>query len=553
MKHGPVGPEERKEILRKIYHALRQSPMFTHYSVEHIRDSAIKSEQLTFDRSHTKQEYMTAMNMKLAKIEKSYVMNTEEILREIGNKTKHINTEQHPINNGPMRMYRETGNMMHNTEISDEYSGHTKPPGPAGQEFIPLTSNSQGREINFSFIKDEGRGHIRNSLGQINNIAQMQIPNLSLGLSGANGYKAQNSHAGHLQMGQRGSGGINRINMQPEGHVNGFTGALASSTAHMKAPPKTGIYAGGMGGYSTAQGPMNRVHNSAHMANIMKIDTGADLLGSDHKKQKQKIAEIPEIGLSRDTVNTHSREGHIRQIDPFAPLGSGGPGDISSFSVLRDPGRDIHGMGLGGLGMNPSMHRSGSAGSTNTVTKLNNSRMAMHIERSGKSVKNNNGQDSIRAEEKAKQKEKEKADDLLVEAEEEKDLKEKTPEEIREIEWKEELAGILCEIEEMKEVVETHRSIFSRWEKKREVFYGLEKMIEQTAQEQGTSEGAERVQGIYQELKKHVITLSKEIKEGKSLTFKKRLGRISGAFMQKQRAQPEYQFMSTEELLLEYN
>lgn len=79
----PVEPHERRAILKKIFQALRKSPMFSHYAVEHIRDSAIKAEQMTYDRSRTREDYIKAMHSKLMKIEKSYVMNVEEIKREL--------------------------------------------------------------------------------------------------------------------------------------------------------------------------------------------------------------------------------------------------------------------------------------------------------------------------------------------------------------------------------------------------------------------------------------------------------------------------------------
>jgi KIX domain len=84
MEGATVEPQERKAILKRMFHALRRSPMFSHYTIEHIRGSAIKAEQMTFDRSRNREEYVAAMNAKLLKIEKSYVMNVEEMKKEMG-------------------------------------------------------------------------------------------------------------------------------------------------------------------------------------------------------------------------------------------------------------------------------------------------------------------------------------------------------------------------------------------------------------------------------------------------------------------------------------
>ncbi|KAI5190573.1 hypothetical protein NEMIN01_1111 [Nematocida minor] len=595
MKQAPVGPEERKAILKKIYHALRQSPMFTHYSVEHIRDSAIKSEQLTFDRSFTKQEYMQAMHTKLAKIEKSYVMNSEEILREMGNKSSQIKPEPIPVN-GAMGMFRDPMGKPHQPEM-DEYSMHSQK--KTGQEFVSLTSNPQGRGINFSFIPDDSR---MPRIRPINN-----KPNSHAGMGGVSGsgiMGMQMGNAGGVQAYQHNLMGINKTHQSQKqemfapqsnslnGHmmmsshgVSGLgtgvglhTGAMGggfNSRPHggsgmgASAMNSSGMFAGSINGCTGGSSSAARGYNP--VPNIIKLDPITDLghMQSPRTNRSEvKTVEVKEMKTPRDLAGEKAKkDGFIGQtmgrMEPFVSLGGfGSVEEINSFNRMRgldDHMGDMQGisLGMGGISLGPTLHRSGSAGSTNTATKLNNSNRMHSLDRASKANLSMAGVHEIKPveikiEEKARARDKtEKIDSPVSNDPMESPRAKPSHEKKKDQKWREDIEQILMEVEKMREVIATHKSIFSRWEKQRKVFYDLEAMLHQTIEESpGNMEG---VQGIFQQLKRHIIALTMEIKEGKSLTFKKRLGRISSAFMQKQKMQPEYQFMSTEELLLEYN
>ncbi|KAI5181848.1 hypothetical protein NEOKW01_2005 [Nematocida sp. AWRm80] len=159
MKQAPVSPEERKTILKRMFHALRQSPMFSTYSVEHIRDSAIKSEQLTFDKSFTRNEYMQAMQAKLIKIEKSYTMNSEDILREMNNK---MHGGQKRVQVGVEPQEQE---MDQSVSLQSKYLGQNKK--LAGQEFVPLGTNiATNGMVSLSFMPDTNTGRMARGYSQ---------------------------------------------------------------------------------------------------------------------------------------------------------------------------------------------------------------------------------------------------------------------------------------------------------------------------------------------------------------------------------------------------
>ncbi|EIJ87564.1 hypothetical protein NEPAR06_1322 [Nematocida parisii] len=598
MKHAPVGPEERKSILKKIYHALRQSPMFTHYSVEHIRDSAIKSEQLTFDRSFTKQEYMQAMHSKLKKIEKSYVMNAEEILREMGNKPGHMQPE--PIHvSRPMGMFRDQVDKPSNSDM-EEYSMHSQK--KTGPEFVSLAGSQQGRGTNFSFIPDDshmGRARPRNP-----------APHMVSGI---------NSHSGPSGMGMGLGGGCDINNSSMQGYSQTIPGSTpinnpemsSSQTNHMggnqfinmhmqRMPnPQMGMHSmnnsfgqpagqsininnkpGGYGLVSVGAarngpidigGNINRV--SVQGPNIIKLDPMTDLGsisgGRDSRNEMGlKGVEVNSINptMQRDTlrgINTGMAKS-MGRLDPFVPIGGfGGAGEGSEFSRMGvDHMGDMQGigMGMGGITLGNVLHRTGAAGSTNTAAKMNNTRMAPpnHYSKGGALGPISHEVKPIKLRQEEKLKARPKIDRIEspvhispVESSPRAGGKKYEKKKEAQSQTEEELKKITEEIKKMDEVLSTHQSIFPRWEKQRRLFYNLEDVLNAKIKE--PNEEIENILGIFQQMKRQIITLSQEIKEGNSLTFKKRMGRISSAFMQKQKAEPEYQFVSTEELLLEYN
>ncbi|EHY64693.1 hypothetical protein NERG_02312 [Nematocida ausubeli] len=632
MKQAPVGPEERKSILKKIYHALRQSPMFTHYSVEHIRDSAIKSEQLTFNRSYTKQEYMQAMHAKLAKIEKSYVMNAEEILREMGNKSGQVLPEPIHITR-PMGIFRDQMEKPPNPDM-DEYQMHI----PKKPEFVSLTGGTN-RGINFSFIPDDphaGRPQPRSGTPHMQpEITRMTVPP-GMGLGGGDipGAPSGYSHAmpinttitgtemypGHVNVGTHlnSSTGSSHIN---NGHLNNSTGnsshinnSIGSShvgSSHLNSShinnghitnshinnghagnsavnnnvghtqflnpetrynPKMGMHgingapgqygfinvgktrntSIGMGAPGGRPAPMNH--------NIIKIDPLTDLGSIPSTREGRSEmninpVEVNGMNMQRDALGgmNKSISQSMGRLEPFMPIGGfSTEGEANAFPRMGmehfPEGQPIN-MGLGGISLGSVLHRTGAAGSTNTAAKMNSTRAPGTQFAKGTGVHEIKPV-KVRQEEKAKVRPKlDKIESPLQEV-----SAESSPRPVskkKESQTEQELKKISEEIEKMNEVLATHQSIFPRWEKQRNLFYSLEDVL--NAKIKNPNEEIENIQGIFQQMKKHIIVLTQEIKEGDSLTFKKRMGRISNAFVQKQKTEPEYQFMTTEELLLEYN
>lgn len=595
MKQAPVGPEERKSILKKIYHALRQSPMFTHYSVEHIRDSAIKSEQLTFDRSFSKQEYMQAMHTKLAKIEKSYIMNSDEILREMGSKAP---THAEPLQvNHSINMYREPLESSYKGDLN-EYQMHPK---KIDQEFVSLTNNL-GRGINFSFVPEGSNSHISrmrtipaNTPSGMGGFMGSNITmNGGMGLGGMNmninSSKARSSAQANSALGKTDSFGSHggQMNMSSSGHVlaghgisgikggmgPGYVGPISLNSAFGQSSSSNSnlnINKGGMYGYlningcSTNNQGINggangrRAHGNG-MPNIIKLDPLTDLgsmqnpraVRNEIKPLDLQDISTPREGLSMNAgMNLHgsslafSGVSEINNMNNFSRMGMN--------EHLAEMPSSIGGISLTGGGL----HRTGAAGSTNTATKLNNSRMYA-ADRSSKGGVSGQLVHEVKPIDIKEEKQKIRSNAERAESPEMTDSVKMSPREKGKAYEKkqentagEEIESIVKEVEKMEEVVCTHKNLFPRWEKQRKVFYDLEEMLHQKIR--GPEIEIESVEGILQQLKRHIITLTQEIKEGRSLTFRKRLGRISSAFMQRQKIQPEYQFMSTEELLLEYN
>ncbi|KAH9385335.1 uncharacterized protein NEMAJ01_0231 [Nematocida major] len=587
MKHAPVGPEERKSILKKMYHALRQSPMFTHYSVEHIRDSAIKSEQLTFDRSFTKQEYMQAMNVKLAKIEKSYVMNSEEIIREMGNRPQ-IKSDLAPAGR-PMGTYRD---QMDPYKIDGEYSMHPK---KAEQEFVSLTNSPHGRGINFSFVPDEGHASRIRSVAPGNHMG-MGGPNITMGGMGVPlgmGSQKMPSHPQRHGMPVGGGGsGMNGSEMygMPSGHIHGghplsgmnpgmggmHSMPLGSGYGPGKTPQKpskAGMYGhlninspeGAMGGHMNVSmsmsgaGGLGRVQGSG-MPNIIKLDRMPEMgsaQGPRGARNDVHPIDIKEINLPREPVGVMPKGPAPGMDSPegFVPMRGFGASEAGGFSRLT---MNEHLGEIPGLNLTGGLHRTGAAGSTNTATKLNNSNRMYPSERSSKSGMAGPLSMHEAAASDARPVDLPRARPKIdkIESPLHVSPQESSPKSVRSAEKKNagvqnEVDEILKEIQKMGDVLNAHEGMFPRWEAQRKPFYDLEKVL--LVKIKTPESEMESARGIFQQMKKHIITLTMEIKEGRSLTFKKRLARISGAFMQKQKMQPEYQFTLTEELLLEYN
>ncbi|XP_029162488.1 uncharacterized protein LOC114934047, partial [Nylanderia fulva] len=61
-------PLERKELLVKLYSNLKESSLFGKHSVGNIREAAIKAEQMSYEKSSTRDEYLRNMNDKIMKV-----------------------------------------------------------------------------------------------------------------------------------------------------------------------------------------------------------------------------------------------------------------------------------------------------------------------------------------------------------------------------------------------------------------------------------------------------------------------------------------------------
>lgn len=185
MKHALISPEERRAILKKIFYALRQSPMFSHYSVEHIRDSAIKSEQLTFERSHMRQDYLHAMHAKLLKIENSYVMSGDSNLRDAEknpymrsiHKLSHIEGIGGPKESEDSLEEQGQGGIL--------YSGQKRKP----MESIPGFGNRRGSFSSFSI------GQQVNPIKMSPDTSRDGVASISKS-EGFNNYRPPNMHGG---------------------------------------------------------------------------------------------------------------------------------------------------------------------------------------------------------------------------------------------------------------------------------------------------------------------------------------------------------------------
>ncbi|OAG32301.1 hypothetical protein NEDG_02052 [Nematocida displodere] len=517
MEKAPASPEERKAILRKMFQALRQSPMFSHYTIEHIRDSAIKSEQLTYDRSRSRQEYMQAMQAKLFKIEKSYVMNTEEIMREIGQKAY----KQKPVQIGVegesafaprpgAAAFKESAR-----ESESEPEQFQARPRKQGPEFIPLSPSGQGGGLNFSFVSEEPRKPSElaslplHAIGPISPISTPQSLH-AIQAHHKPGSKRQMKHGGH-------------------------------ATAHMSS---LGLQHGAMGS------AMSNIANisSAHLVS----ELGA---GRPHPGQTQHPGRAPvDLGVLSGSLGSSLRP------EAFHDLGAPGPGlgmgmgtmaGLSTISGIGSAGR-VPGEGPGGSGLDemgqamhlgPSLQRiGGTAGSTNTAARLNSNRIFAQLERAPKAASKHLGKGAPGVEEREREREREGGgfqDEDLPPRKRAAAIKEAAVSEDDEILYAQK------EAQKMRGVVEVHQKLFPRWAGQRKAFLDLEQMLQEKISKRTELE-PETIKGILQLMKRQIIAITAEIKQTEGLSFKKRLARISTAFLHKRQQVPEYLFIAAD-------
>lgn len=480
----PAVLEERKNILRKIFQALRQSPMFSHYSVEHIRDSAIKSEQLTYDRSRTRQEYMQAMHAKLLKIEKSYVMNTEEIMREMAWK-KQQRTKDHaagvaagPEKYGPVlqnnsALCREARDSLLQEK---EYS----PAKKTGSEFVPLGKMQPETGFSFTFLGDDGKG------GE--------------------------------KIGSR---------LQPSSMSRGVTSQVVQGPLHIseiQSPVEEG------------QGvSMHQKSVFVPIAPFDKQETIKPVLETEHKPKRMQIIRT---GLSyvgtpgAKILGLQHTVGPDQGIVPLVPMSV-----LDDTSCRSVRGRDMLESLSGSAHMQTPFYRpGGAAGSTNTVTKLNNSSfLAQNI--TGKKAQSSVPLPRTEIAEQPEQDE---------EQEEAADTQSSGPQKKAGTDHELSLDEIECvekEIESMQSVLCAHRTLFVHGKAQRKVLEELDAVLRERIKKEKCRD-AEQIHGVLQQMKKQVILLSNEIQHYKTMPFRRRLLRVSAAFLYKMQEQPEYRFFA---------
>jgi len=497
MKQALVSPEERKEILKKIFNALRQSPMFKNYSVERIRDSAIKSEQLTFDKSVNRKEYIQAMHTKLLKIEKSYVMNSEEIIREISNAKIHATKPDAPAKTSATAML---GGAFPNP--SEEYEGKKR-----DSEFVPLLPIS--RNINFSFIPGEqrpapGSGPISHANPQqLSTSSQRQPPESSR----ADAIREQNEKS-------------------------------RMKFIHKDLP------------YSAPQQPIYKIYGKSR--SDAERNTALRLLSEEEYQRARAKHNLPDKAKTEAKEAVPDEEAKRRKILGATNTSSfigGREGLFGRGELIGRPEEAQKPMHIGGIGLGKipalqkivpgGVHRTGAAGSTSAAARINagkgapfqGSRKKAEEEQSDEEVYE--GQVLGRADRKIRDREK---------------PAEMTEGELRKIRLAEMVQSAKKEAEEMKKIVEMHRKLLPRWERQRAIFGELEETFQNMSKEKDMNEENEEViRGIVQQMKKQIIILASEINEWQTSSFRKRLSGISGAFQHRKKADPEYLFCSTED------
>ncbi|KAI5186913.1 hypothetical protein NEHOM01_1797 [Nematocida homosporus] len=552
MKQAPANPDERRNILKKIFYALRQSPMFSHYSVKHIRDSAIKSEQLTFDRSQSRQEYLQAMHAKLVKIEKSYVMNSEEILREIHRKDKDgmnsVNGAD-SVGGGSSGSAVTVGGLngigmggisigMGGPNSILTQPGLSQPlvkPPALNQPSLTQSNLTQSKpaDLNGGIRAGvaggmvSGRGSGSNGLGlgedQSNSEYTMKMVNLAGNGSGGGGIRRA------LPLDGARLGPIQHISL-----VSPLNGGRDNSRESGVSPEVFGRGALRQNGGVSGSAPTGFM--STPLLNRVSIGVGLD--GMNGAKEiggglgGVEFARGPEQGPA-------TRNGVFGGFSPLTKMGVAdleGMNRSGARSELEKPG-SMPGLGLGSkLGMvGGGLPRTGSAGSTNTITKMNMNRhqvASRSAQSSSADLSLANGAGS------------EVPADVIKRVE-------STPSQKTEkdrnqsVSW---LAPIWKEIEEMKSVVEAHKKMFPRWEAERKVLQELEGTLREKA-DAGGEHAADAVHGILQQMKRQVILLATKIKQTQSLSFRKRLARISNAFIQKKQTHPDYCFHGADRVI----
>ncbi|KAI5173090.1 hypothetical protein NEFER03_2068 [Nematocida sp. LUAm3] len=429
MKNEQVTPEERKSILKKMFHTLRQSPMFSHYSIEHIRDSAIKSEQLTYNRSVSKQEYFQAMHAKLLKIEKSYVMNTEEILREISRKEK--NSSAKPSEGYP-RAYEESDSL-------NAFRGRHSEKQTQREDSV----ERETEEFSSKETLPPGRTY--------------SIP--------------VHPHRSSLNLDFNSS----KSSILSEGCFLGEDLPLSSNP---------GIT------------PLSMEHIPAH---------------SPYQRGRAKNESVEDISLS--VGNNYYGDEQIdqrlwKEIKPLTPQDL----DVEKVTPMQN-------FLLNGK----SLHRTGTAGSTNTITKMNATKMPI-----SKTYKA-----SVKTE-KEESTSKKRVTSLFPQ--------EETPQHVNTSAGvKDEVSSLWKEVDQINSVVDTHKNLFPKWEAQRKILYELESTIRMKAKCPGAPD-VEILQGILQQMKKQAIVLTQEIKQIDGVPFKQRLFSISSAFSQKEEENSSYLF-----------
>lgn len=66
-----MSSDERKQIVGYLYRLIKESPLFTNYTDERIREAAVRAELKAYNSSSTKEEYLRAMNNKIERIKKA--------------------------------------------------------------------------------------------------------------------------------------------------------------------------------------------------------------------------------------------------------------------------------------------------------------------------------------------------------------------------------------------------------------------------------------------------------------------------------------------------
>lgn len=475
----PVNLEERKGVLKKIFYALRQSPMFSHYSVEHIRDSAIKSEQLTFERSQTRQEYMHAMHAKLQKIENSYVIGGDAAMREAG-KPPYIHS-MHKIQKP------SPGSMPRAHKEAEEEMNEQAPVYSAGH-------NNSVRRVN-GF---ENRRGPFNTFNVMHPISPLQINQEPQDKNGFNPYQAQRMY-----------------------------GSLDARDARIVIPSER----------------MGKEHSSAHIMDRMQknIENPGVNTNPLNTNPGTRNMYIDDTRAGKEKMYMEGNMEDIKKmqtggIEELSRIGGINGGIVGRDKKIFGIG-GMNGMGLVMGGIGSGMHRIGAAGSTNTVTKMNSSksylsRSPKYVEEETRTKRHN----TPPPDEKSKVVEKKTAQKA---SERKADIEEKTKKEREE--QKKQINQLQKEIEQMKIVVETHKELFPEKESKRKIMHELEDVFaEQVNNEDSIS--IESVYGTVHQMKKQAIVLTSEIRQKKENSFRKTMERISSAFSRRKSIDPEYFF-----------